>query len=336
MPEIINDRDLPRILSTPTKQIKFAKKLVAEQLGVTVKRGGVLRAPIQGMFSRTHFLKLSDGREIAQQFRTEPLDLASFITARKVLGCVVPEVIALESEELRKEGVWAYSLTRILGQTWLRGVAGKGAEGRVAINKSLGQVFAKGFMAATSEKAVEEHVRPHLEAILASEQEEVIAYRPHVQAMADKLDELKKFPLWIAHYDLNDVNILIDDDCNVTGLVDWELSTPLPFGAGLGRIHTIAGEYHDGEFWMPDEFEDAERAFWNGLFDGMDINVREMLEKNIDLVQDAVQLGTLLDCFFFLDGKVGFSPVSLKAFPKFLTYRIPFVRGDEGPYSSEV
>ncbi|KAL4903325.1 hypothetical protein BDW74DRAFT_179744 [Aspergillus multicolor] len=333
MPEIITDKDLPAILNTPAKQPKRAKKLVAERLGVTVKRAS--RAPIQGMFSRTLFLELSDGREVVHQFRTDPLELASFNTAKEILGSVVPEVVVLESEELRNEGVYAYSLTRVPGQTWLHGICGKGAEGRIAINKSLGKVFSKGFMATTSEDAVEENVRPHLEAILASEQDEIIAYRPHVQGFLDKLEDLEKLPLWIAHYDLNEVNILIDEECNATGLVDWEFSGPLPFGAGFGRIHTFAGEYEQGEFFMPDEFEAAERGFWTELFDGMDDDVRELLEENIDLVQDAVILGTLLDCFFRINGKLGFSPVCYKALPKFLTYRIPLVRGDESPYSNE-
>lgn len=65
------------------------------------------------------------------------------------------------------------------------------------------------------------------------------------------------------------MNVLIGDDCNITGLIDWELSTPLPFGVGFGRIHTYAGEYTGGEILVPEESEDAERAFWTELFDGI-------------------------------------------------------------------
>lgn len=128
------------------------------------------------------------------------------------------------------------------------------------------------------------------------------------------------------------MNVLIDEDCQVTGLIDWELSAPLPFGAGFGRIHSIAEEYTGGEFWMPDEFETAERGFWNELFDGMPTEVCDMLKKQIDLVQDAIILGTLLSCFIFENGKVGCSKITLKALSQFLTYRIPFVRGDDPPY----
>lgn len=50
---------------------------------------------------------------VVQQFRTEPLDLDAFKTAREALGPVVPEATALEVEELLNEGAWAYSLTRL-------------------------------------------------------------------------------------------------------------------------------------------------------------------------------------------------------------------------------
>lgn len=218
------------------------------------------------------------------------------------------------------------------GKMWHQGVAGRGAEGRITVNKSLGRIFSKGCLAYYSNEAVTSKVRPHLDAILASPLEEILPYKDILEGFGNNLDELAQLPLWVAHYDLNDVNVLIDENCDVTALIDWELSTPLPFGTGFGRIHTLAGEYSGGEFWMPDEFEVAERGFWKGLFDGMPETIRNVLEKRINLVQDAVILGTLLDCFFIDNGKVGFSQVALKALPKFLTYRIPLIRGHEQPY----
>lgn len=330
MPEINSDKDLPKLLDTPTKQVKWVKKLVLKHLGSAVKH--VDRPPMQGMFSRTLFLTLSGGREVVHQFRTEPLDLDAFKTAKEALGSVVPDAIALEDEELLSEGVWAYSFNRLPGKMWVHGIAGKGAKGRIAINKSLGRVLSKGCLANSSDEAVDGRVRSHLEALLASPLEEINPYRHQLQGFLANLEQLKKLPLWVAHYDLNEVNVLIDEDCNVTGLIDWELSTPLPFGVSFGRIHSYAGEYTGGEFWVPDEFEDAERAFWNELFDGMPADTRDQLKEQIDLVQDAVILGTLMDCLSFENGKVIVGSVSKKALPKLVTYRIPFVRGNEPPY----
>lgn len=332
MPSVTSDKDLPKLLDTRKKQLEWTKKLVARHLGSTTARGGICDPPMQGMFSRTLFVNLVDGREMVVQFRTEPLDVDAFKTAKGALGSFVPDAIALDDEELENAGAWAYSLTRMPGKMWLRGVAGKGAEGRIAINKSLGRVFSKGYLADNSQKAVETNLRPHLDAILASPLEDILPYKATVESFARRLDEFAHLPLWVAHYDLNEVNTLIDENCEVTALIDWELSTPLPFGVGFGRIHTIAGEYSEGKFWMPDEFEVAERGFWKEMFDGMPENIRAMLENRLDLVQDAVILGTLLDCFIFENGKVGASQITLKALPKFMTYRIPFVRGQEQPY----
>lgn len=64
----------------------------------------------------------------------------------------------------------------------------------------------------------------------------------------------------------------------------------------------------------------------------MPADIRDILKTQIVLVQDAVILGPLLNCYIFEDGEVGFNLVVLNALPKFLTYRIPFVRGSEGPY----
>ncbi|XDG05199.1 hypothetical protein ABKA04_004814 [Annulohypoxylon sp. FPYF3050] len=330
MPLISSDKDLPKLLNSPAKQVRWANKLTTEHLRSTPQRVDI--PSMQGMFSRTLFLTLEDGREVVVQFRTEPLELDAFKVARKALGSLVPDIRALENEELLNEHVWAYCLNRLHGEMWVRGVAGKGVSGRIAINKSLGHIFSKGCLAGSSGGAVNDKIRPHLEAILTSPLEEIHPYRHLFEGFLYKLEQLKRLPLWVAHYDLNDLNILIDEDCHVTGLIDWELSSPLPFGVGFGRIHTLAGEFTGGEFWIPAEFEIAEQAFWIELFNGMPADIRDILKKEMGLVQDAVILGTLLSCFFFEDGKVGFSQVTLKALPKFLTYRIPFVRESEAPY----
>ena len=139
---VTSDNDLPKSLNTPTKQVKRLKKLVLEHLGSASKR--VDRPPMQGMYSRTCFVTLADSREVVVQFRTEQLDLDAFRLAREALGDVVPEATALADEELENEGAWAYSFNRLPGKIWVHGVAGKGAEGRIAVNKSLGRVFSRG------------------------------------------------------------------------------------------------------------------------------------------------------------------------------------------------
>ena len=65
-------------------------------------------------------------------------------------------------------GVWAYSLISLPGQMWVHGLTGEGAEGRIAINRSLGGVVSKGWLAPRSDDAVDAVLRPHLGVVLQS------------------------------------------------------------------------------------------------------------------------------------------------------------------------
>lgn len=114
----------------------------------------------------------------------------------------------------------------------------------------------------------------------------------------------------------------------MSGIVDWELSTPLPFGMGLNRIHTLAGEFSEQKFRMPPEFDDAERGLWHEVYNGIPSHVRDLLKADPEAVQIAVTLGTLLGAFQLDKGVIGpYNPVVIEALPKLLTYRIPCIRG---------
>ncbi len=202
--------------------------------------------------------------------------------------------------------------------------------------RSLARLLAKGAIisAASSEQVVESQLRPHLALILSSDDAHVRPFHHVAQDLLEKLDRLSLQPLFISHFDLNDVNIMVDTDCKVTGIVDWELSTPLPFGMGFCRIHTLAGEYAERKFYMPPHFEDVERAFWQEIDHHTPDHVRSRFHADPEATQIAVTLGTLLDAFQLDEGKLGpCNPVVIESLPKLLTYRIPLVRGSSPPYS---
>jgi hypothetical protein len=70
------------------------------------------------------------------------------------------------------------------------------------------------------------------------------------------------------------------------------------------------------------------------VYDGVSIETRKIIDGNIDAVQTAVTLGTLLDAFQLDEGKIAlFNPVVINALPKLLTYRVPMIRGLDPPYA---
>lgn len=333
--EITSDADLPNCLNTPSKQATKARQLAYLHSGIPAKKTRLPQP--QGYFSRTVIVTLQNGEEVVIQFRPEPLNLEPFEVARKALGAaVVPDVKAIQDDELQRAGIGVYWMTCIPGRTWLDGARGSRAQTRVTTVRSLGRILSKGYVDDSSELVVERQLRHHLALLLSSDDAQIRRFHPVVRDLLAKLDQLKILPLFVAHFDLNDVNVMVDGNCEVSGLVDWELSTPSPFGMGFCRIHTLAGEFSEGKFYMPPLFEDAERGFWQEIWDGItDEKVRGVLHANCEAVQIAVTLGTLLDAFQLEEGgNIGsYNPVVVEALPKFLTYRIPLIRGVSSPYS---
>ncbi|KAL8968308.1 MAG: hypothetical protein Q9197_004948 [Variospora fuerteventurae] len=330
--EITSDADLPTCLNSSSKQTTKARQLAHLHSGIPTTKAQTPRP--QGFFSRTVIVALQNGEEVVIQFRPEPLDLEPFELARKVLGAAVPVIETIPHQELELDGIRVYCMTRIPGETWLHGARGNNAQTLVTTLRSLGRVLSKGYIDDRSELVVERQLRPHLALLLASKDPQVSQFHHAARDLMGKLDQLKILPLFIAHFDLNNVNIMVDDNCEVSGIIDWELSTPLPFGVGFCRIHTLAGEFAEQKFHMPPQFEDAEKGFWQEIWAGIPRNLREFLHVNWEAVQLAVTLGTLLDAFQLDQGKLGpYNPVVIEALPKLLTYRLPLKRGSSSPYA---
>ncbi|KAL8916162.1 MAG: hypothetical protein Q9208_008673 [Pyrenodesmia sp. 3 TL-2023] len=269
----------------------------------------------QGFFSRTVIVTLQTDEEVVIQFRPEPLDLEPFTLARRSLGDAAPEVQVVKDERLARDQISVYCITCVPGQTWLRVARGKTSETLGITLRSLARLLAKGAIvpASSSERVVESQLRPHLALILSSDEAHIRPFHSVARDLLEKLDRLSLQPLFVSHFDLNDVNIMVDTDCEVAGIVDWELSTPLPFGIGFCRIHTLAGGYADQEFYMPPYFEDVERAFWQEIDHHLPDHVRSSFHADPEATQIAVTLGTLLDTFQRDDGKIGpCNPRSLK------------------------
>ena len=223
-------------------------------------------------------------------------------------------------------------MTNVQGKTWLEGATGKDPKSLIIFNRSLDRILSKGLVEGNSGLVIDHKIRPHLALLLSSEVSQIRQFRNVMNDLLGKLDRLKMLPLFVSHFDLNDVNIMVDDDCEVTGLIDWELSSPLPFGMGFSRIHTLAGEFSEQQFYMPPDFEDAETEFWQEVGYGVSADVGKLFDTDPDVIQIAVTLGTLLDAFQLEGEKVGpYNPVVIEALPKLLTYRIPFVRGSDPP-----
>jgi hypothetical protein len=132
---------------------------------------------------------------------------------------------------------------------------------------------------------------------------------------------LKKLPLFLGHFDLIDLNLLVGDDTEVTVIVDWELSPgPQPFGIGCYCIPFFAGEIIDGVFRDREVFEVIDRAFWEGLLENVSVEIRKLLLANLEAVQTSMLIGMLFRIMPIEGGKVLVNRILLKSVHKLMSY----------------
>ncbi|KAI9809970.1 MAG: hypothetical protein M1826_003805 [Phylliscum demangeonii] len=325
-------KTLPTTLRAPGRQKKRARELAERHLKKATRAACFPR--IQGMFSLTVIVTFQDHTEGVVQFRYEPLDPEPFRRARAFLGELVPTVEILEDEELQAADLWPVYLSYISGITWFERMDRWTAQHNVLVAKSLGRVLSRGVvLGGTSEGVIESEILPRLRALLESGQEVIQPFAAQIQRLVDDAHQVNPLPLQLAHLDLNELNIIVDEEGEVTGLIDWERSPPpMPFGMRCSRIHTLPGEYQEGKYSERKEYQEMERGFWEDMVGHAPAAVLPTLRGHPEAVQISFLIGTVLEV---LETEVPgrFHQASLRALPKFLTYRIPALRGPDPPFA---
>ena len=198
--------------------------------------------------------------------------------------------------------------------------------------KSLGRIFAHCFLPGSSDLAVEK-VMSDLGRCRALDREDVRPYHDIIDQLIEEAPQLRALPLSYTHFDLNGMNILADQTGAITGIVDWEMAAPRPFGINCGCIPFLAGEIVNKTWQEKAAFEAMERGFWESLLQDADLTVRQQIESNLNAIQTTTLIGTLLKVFSIEGETIFVAQIPLKALPTLLKYRIPALRGSAKPFA---
>ena len=286
---------------------------------------------IQGCFSKTFEVTLLTGKEIVVQLRVEPLDTKPFIEAKHLLGSYVPDIGRIEDVELEEANVWPFYMQRVPGTTWLEKSQRFDDDLHIKSATSLGKVLSNCYVPGPSKPIVDAAIIPRLKKVLESERPDVQRFFPNTTGLIHDAVQLYRLPLFYTHFDLNSMNVMVLDDGEVSGILDWELAHgPWPFGILCSSVQFLAGIIINGRHHERHAFDAMEMGFWNEIVNGGPPQAKMAIEANWEAVQTSVTIGTILSVFEG-DGKI--NSVALNNLPKLLTYRIPALRGSALPYS---
>jgi hypothetical protein len=100
---------------------------------------------------------------------------------------------------------------------------------------------------------------------------------------------LAELPIVLVHEDLGSLNILTDDDGNVTAILDWNGSQHLPFGWNLYGVDVFFG-YMRVDGWVNrKEKDELETTFWTCLWENAPKEIssrKETLQFAIKIAKD--------------------------------------------------
>jgi hypothetical protein len=103
------------------------------------------------------------------------------------------------------------------------------------------------------------------------------------------------YPQVLTHGDLSRTNILVDGDTyEITGIVDWSLTTILPFGMELDTMFLTTG-YMNRDGWH--DYACCWRlreAFWSEFSSAVGVENDTQRDKIRDIAERAARIGAIL------------------------------------------
>lgn len=222
------------------------------------------------------------GEELVIQFRSKPVDLAVHERALSIHGSkyIVPLVLQLE------QPVYVYS-SPYRGKTYCeQGILSISIAAQKNTLTDLAVFFAQSCHHTRSVMdiplaTIQSYLKDCLTLPEVSHKVQFLLDNLGIEysSTTDCVDKLADLPIVLVHGDLGSLNILTDDNGNVTGILDWNGSQYLPLGWNLYGVQEFWG-YMRLDGWVNrEEKEELENGFWNAFWGMAPMSLCEKRER---------------------------------------------------------
>jgi len=169
-------------------------------------------------------------------------------------------------------------------------------ENHVKLAGQIGDMIGKccGHRRNTECDVIDTLIVPRLQLYMNWDEPKVAPFKELIGSLLERVDDLRRLPTCWTHWDINSVNIMVTDDGNVSGILDWEEAYWMPFGMNACRLSDLAAYNRRGVLTKKPYSDDMETAFWKSLFQAAPKAVRAYLEE----IQLAMDIGLIITTFF--------------------------------------
>lgn len=246
----------------------------------------IFKCEVQGYSSTTYIVEYMDNYKIIIQFRRETLNKNNFLEARKILGNIVPDIKKIDSNINNIVYKFSYIPGITLSTAMRQMDCYKFEELLPKISSKLGEILAKCVLKKSSFESLNEKIIPELKSCILNRDVKLLPYMEKIKNILNSLNNFETYPLALIHGDISPTNILINTDGNITGLVDWEDMSKLPFGIDLSCIHWLI---RDQNYQLRKNWKNIETLFWESLF-----KYNTYMKKNKKKLEIILHIGCLM------------------------------------------
>lgn len=281
-------------LKSKAAAFKEVKAIATLHLGSKVVRAD--QCVLQGMFSYTVEVTMKDGSSYVVQLRAESVHEENSQQAHEILGDLVP----VPTPVIRDGSPipFAYIMPRVPGLTYYTATNRTAwpPEKHVRFAGQIGDMIGRCCSSrnVTECDIIDKFIVPRLQLYLGMDEPAIDPHKSLIRDLLQRVDELRVLPMCWSHWDINSINIMVDDDGNVTGVLDWEEAYWMPFGMNTCRLPDLAAWNRQGVLTKKPYSDEMDFAFWNSLFQAAPKAVRSYLRE----IQLAMDIGHVITTFF--------------------------------------
>ena len=217
-------------LSTKASVLKEARAIATYHLGG--QTASAKECILQRMFSRTIDVAMKDKKHYIIQLRAESVHEENAQQAHDILGNVVPVPVRVVREG--SPVPFAYVMPCVPGSTWPTKERRSNwpAANYVKVAGQVGDMIGRccSPQSDSQRHVMDTFIIPHLQLYLDWEDPGVAPYKELIRGLLERANELRKLPLCFTHWDINMMNIMVSDDADICGILDWEESYWMPLG----------------------------------------------------------------------------------------------------------
>ena len=223
------------------------------------------------------------------QLKDNEIDTTKTVLANTLLGDIVP--ISFRAISNAK---YAYVSSFIPGTVWCRREDELTIQENARVALQVGRVIALCALRMDSSGMVDRYIVPRLRQII-SKTKMPKKLRTRIQEVLALADGVKALPLSLCHIDINSMNIILDENANIVGLVDWELAQLLPVGMNAWCIRYLAVPTTRGVDRLAEKSQPMAVAFWQEFMGSLPAHLFALKEKIVDSMLIGMVLFSIIE-----------------------------------------